>query len=414
MLDPLGRREVLETALRLNKEEGVTIVAITHFMEEAVDADRVIVMDAGRIALQGTPHEVFGQADRLRELQMDVPQVTQLAAILNKETDGFPKDILTTDEFISAVRQRLPKLNGQLVPSPMQTEARPSTEPIIQIKDLTYYYMYSTPLQVKAVEDVNIDVYRGEILGIIGHTGSGKSTIIQHFNALLQPHEGSATIFGQDVNESGVDFRAIRSRIGLVFQQPEAQLFEHYVGDDIAYGPRNLKLSREEVRTRVKRAMESVGLGFEEFKDRITFGLSGGQMRRVALAGVLALQPEVLVLDEPTVGLDPQGRNQLLEHILKLHREENITLVLVSHNMEELARLCDRICVISDGRVVMIGTPTEVFGKPEMLRELGLGVPAVTDIVDQLRQAGIINNGSIALTVEQATEILGRVLNEPV
>ena len=159
-------------------------------------------------------------------------------------------------------------------------------------------------------------------MGIIGHTGSGKSTAIQHFNALLRPHTGSVTVLGHRLSDSEVDVRAIRRQVGLVFQFPEAQLFERYVGDDIAYGPRNLKLSREEVRARVRRAMESVGLGFEEFKDRLTFALSGGQRRRVALAGVLALEPKVLVLDEPTAGLDPQGRHQLLDHILGLHREQ--------------------------------------------------------------------------------------------
>jgi energy-coupling factor transport system ATP-binding protein len=404
MLDPLGRREVLETAYRLNKQEGVTIIAITHYMEEAVKADRLIVMVDGEIVLQGTPHRVFSQIERLRELKIDVPQITQLAASLNESDNTFPKDVLSVDEFVAAVQQRVPPLNGQALPVPTKHKPPPSGDPIIQISDLTYYYMYETPLQVKAVEKVNMEVRQGEILGIIGHTGSGKSTIIQHFNALLQPHEGSVTIFGQDVSDNSVDFKNIRRRIGLVFQQPEAQLFEHYVGDDIAYGPRNLKLPREEVRARVKWAMELVGLGFEEFKDRITFGLSGGQMRRVALAGVLALEPEVLVLDEPTAGLDPQGRKQLLDHILGL----------VSHNMEELARVCDRICVISDGQIVMVGSPTEVFSQPQMLQDLGLGVPAVTEAIDQLQDAGIIDKTKIALTVTQAVEVLEAVLYESV
>jgi energy-coupling factor transporter ATPase len=458
MLDPLGRREVLDIARRLNREEGITLIAITHFMEEAVKADRLVVLAEGRIALQGTPREVFGQAERLRELQIDVPQVTQLAMALHERVGDFPKDILTVEEFVATVRQReltgVPRpynqpqksqLAAQISPSrevsdprtpitdqaghrpvgaknqPKQaSSASPVTvEPIIQVKDLTHYYMRGTPLQIKAVSGVNLELYAGEILGIIGHTGSGKSTVIQHFNALLRPHAGQVIIFGQDVGQNKVDVKSIRASVGLVFQQPEAQLFEHYVGDDIAYGPRNLKLSREEVRARVKRAMASVGLGFEDFKDRLTFGLSGGQMRRVALAGVLALEPKVLVLDEPTSGLDPQGRHQLLEHILKLHQEQELTLVLVSHNMEELARVCDRICVISEGQVVMTGAPGEVFGQPQTLRELGLGVPPVTDVVEQLRQAGILDAGIIGesdtvLTVEQATEILKKVLNESI
>ncbi|XP_037773151.1 energy-coupling factor transporter ATP-binding protein EcfA2-like [Penaeus monodon] len=264
--------------------------------------------------------------------------------------------------------------------------------------------MHNTPLEVQAISNVSLDVRQGEILGVIGHTGSGKSTIIQHLNALLRPHEGHALIFGNDTANPKTDVLAIRRRVGLVFQQPEAQLFEQYVGDDIAYGPRNLKLDKSTVRERVRKAMAAVGLGFDEFKDRITFSLSGGQMRRVAVAGVLALEPEVLVLDEPTAGLDPQGRIQLIDHILKLHREEGMTLVIISHNMEELAQLCHRICVIENGTVAMIETPDVIFGQPEKLREMGLGIPPVTDAVYQL--LGDAGSKNSALTVDQAAELL--------
>lgn len=269
-------------------------------------------------------------------------------------------------------------------------------------------------MEVKAIANVSLHVNRGEIMGIIGHTGSGKSTIIQHFNALLRPHEGRLLIFGQDSNAPELDAMSIRRRIGFVFQQSEAQLFEHYVGDDIAFGPRNLKLSRQEVRAKVQKAMAAVGLDFEEFKDRITFGLSGGQMRRVAIAGVLALEPEVLVLDEPTAGLDPQGRQQLLATFLKLHREDEMTLIFVSHNMEEMALFCDRICVIHNGQVDMIGTPAEIFGRADHLRQIGLGVPPVTDALDQLKQAGIIASDGPVLTISQAVALMEQVLNERV
>jgi energy-coupling factor transport system ATP-binding protein len=274
--------------------------------------------------------------------------------------------------------------------------------------------MRGTPLEVKAISNISLHVNRGEILGIIGHTGSGKSTIIQHFNALLRPHEGRLLIFGQDSNSPALDTLNVRRRVGFVFQQSEAQLFEHYVGDDIAYGPRNLKLSRQEVRAKVQKAMAAVGLGFEEFKDRITFGLSGGQMRRVAVAGVLALEPEVLVLDEPTAGLDPQGRQQLLATFLNLHNEEGITLILVSHNMEEMAHFCDRLCVIHEGQVDMIGTPAEVFGRSDHLHEIGLGVPPVTAALNRLKQAGLIQLDTPVLTVSQAVAVMEQVLNERV
>ncbi len=410
LLDPLGRREVLEVAHRLNKEEGVTVVAITHHMEEAVEADRILVMEAGRIVLQGTPREIFGQAGRLRELQMDVPQVTQLALALSQRASGFPHDLFTVSELVSAVEQRATNRDGSTVEPTSVAEAASHGEAVIAIKGLGHFYMRGTPLEVKAIEGVNIEVFAGEVLGVIGHTGSGKSTIIQHFNGLMRPHEGEVTIFGENMRSASPDVKTIRRRVGLVFQQPEAQLFEHYVGDDVAYGPRNLKLSREEVRERVRRAMEAVGLGFEEYKDRLTFALSGGQMRRVALAGVLALEPEVLVLDEPTSGLDPRGREQLFEKILALHQERGLTLVIISHNMEELARVCNRVCVISGGKVVMTGTPSEVFGRAQFLHEMGLGVPGVTDVVSKLQGQGVIREAGVALTVPQAAEMLAKVL----
>ncbi|MGQ0602991.1 MAG: ABC transporter ATP-binding protein, partial [Anaerolineales bacterium] len=408
MLDPLGRREVLEVAHRLNRDEGVTVVAITHNMEEAVEADRVIVLESGRIALKGTPRQVFRQVSRLRELQMDVPQVTQLAARL-----GFDETPLTVEEFVTAARQTTP------IPQPSPPRGAGSATPptqsgkgagglgdeaVIRADSLTHFYMRGTPLEVKAIEGVEVEVRRGEALGIIGHTGSGKSTIVQHFNALMRPHSGRVTAFGQEVTDRS-DARELRRRVGLVFQSPEAQLFEQYAGDDVAYGPRNMKLPKEEVRERVRRAMEAVGLPFEEFKDRITFSLSGGQMRRLALAGVLALEPEILVLDEPTAGLDPRGREQLWQMILQLREQRGLTLVVISHNMEDLARVCDRLAVVADGKIVMTGTPREVFANAEQLRAMGLGVPGVTEAFAQLwPEIGPV------LTVDEGLKILaGRI-----
>lgn len=269
--------------------------------------------------------------------------------------------------------------------------------------------MRDTPLEVQAVSDINLTVRRGEVLGVLGHTGSGKSTAIQHLNALLRPHAGSVIVFGQDTAAPNVDVRAIRRRVGLVFQLPEAQLFEQYVGDDIAYGPRKLNLDRAEVRARVQRAMEAVGLGFEEFKDRLTFRLSGGQMRRVALAGVLALEPEVLVLDEPTAGLDPQARRQLMQHILAL-AERGITLVIISHNMEEMAEICDRLVVIADGRTAMQGTPAEIFSRVAALRALGLDAPDVTQVAAALAEAGLLPPDLPVYTLAQAVEAISHVL----
>jgi energy-coupling factor transport system ATP-binding protein len=417
MLDPLGRKEVLEVAQRLNKQEGVTIIAITHFMSEAVHADRLIVMDEGRIAMEGTPHEIFAQVEQLEALQLGVPQITQVAQALHRRMPAFPPDILTVGEFVDAFATHVGPARPSSSPANGDGSATAETSDpgaqttVIELRDVGYNYMHDTPLEVKAIEDVNMAIYEGEVVGVIGHTGSGKSTIIQHFNALLRPHEGVVTVFGQDTTASTTDVREVRRRVGLVFQQPEAQLFERYVGDDVAFGPRNLNLSKEEVRERVRRAMERVGLGFEEYKDRMTFSLSGGQMRRVALAGVLALEPEVLVLDEPTSGLDPQGRRQLMGQILDLHAQ-GTTLTIISHNMEELAEMCDRLYVIADGATYMHGSVDEVFAHRDELRKMGLDAPGVTNALDALADAGLIDREQTAVyTVAGAIELLGGLVD---
>ncbi len=430
MLDPLGRREVLAVAHRLNREKGVTVVAITHFMHEAVDADRVVVMAEGRVALQGPPRQVFTQAERLRSLRLDLPQAARVAQALAKRLPGFPADLLRVEELVEEVARRAapgrpapasaPASDSASAPvsapgyaSAAAAGAAPTAEPpgeeVIAVHDLAHYYMRGTPLEVKALHDIDVSVRRGEVIGIIGHTGSGKSTAIQHFNGLLRPDEGSVVVLGHDLGRPEADVRAIRRRVGLVFQFPEAQLFERYVGDDVAFGPRKQGLDRDTVRARVAAAMEAVGLGFAEFKDRHTFSLSGGQMRRVALAGVLALEPEVLVLDEPTAGLDPRGRRVLWERILALH-DGGVTLVLISHNMEELAELCDRLYVIAGGRTVMEGAAAAVFGRAAELQAQGLDVPDVSKAVQQLAARGALPPGAAAYTVEQAVELLAGAL----
>ena len=321
---------------------------------------------------------------------------------------GFPAGLLNAQELADAIRSRC---GGNCPPArtTLRPPALPASEPpIIEVQNLTHFYMRGTPLEVQALYDVNLRVQPGEIVGVIGHTGSGKSTAIQHMNGLLRPHGGRVTIFGANLSDPKVDLRSIRRRVGLVFQFPEAQLFEQYVGDDVAFGPRKLGLSREEVRERVRAAMEAMDLGFSEFKDRMTFALSGGQRRRVALAGVLALQPQVLVLDEPTAGLDPQGRRNLLRNIISLH-EAGVTLVLVSHNMEELAEVCDRIYVIAHGRTVMDGTPAEVFGDAAPLRALGLDVPDITALAEILEQEGLLAAGTIT-TIPEAVEAIVELL----
>lgn len=414
MLDPLGRREVLEVAHRLNREQGVTIVAITHFMREALDADRIVVLSEGQVVMDGTPRAIFTQGERLRALHLDVPHITQLANALSARVPGFPAGLLSTAEIVAAVKQRLPALGARSVPAPAPEpesgNPQAAANPLIEVEGLTHFYMRGTPLEVQALFDVTLRVEQGEVVGIIGHTGSGKSTAIQHLNGLLRPHGGRVVILGQDLSDPKTELRALRRRVGLVFQFPESQLFEQYVGDDIAFGPLKLGLSLDEARQRVRRAMEAVGLDFAAFKDRQTYALSGGQRRRVALAGVLALEPEVLVLDEPTAGLDPQGRRLLLGNILDYHRK-GTTLVIVSHNMEELAEVCDRIYVLAHGRTVMEGGPAALFGDAPSLRALGLDVPDITALADALEQEGLLP-ASTLYTLDQAADALTALLTE--
>lgn len=405
MLDPQGRRDVLEIAHRLNREQGVTVIAITHFMHEALDASRMIVMQEGEIALQGTPRQLFAQGDQLRALHLDVPHGCQIANALHARFPRFPADLLTTEEVVEAVRQQVTVLPAQLEGEQAPTAGVPAYhaqngDSVISVTHLTHTYMRGTPLAVQALFDVNMQVQKGEIVGVIGHTGSGKSTAIQHLNGLLLPHSGTVVVLGMDVTAPTTDLRTLRRRAGLVFQFPEAQLFEQYVGDDVAFGPRQMNLSAEEVRARVRRAMGRMGLGFEEFKDRMTLGLSGGQRRRVALAGVLALEPEVLILDEPTAGLDPQARRQLMAEILQLH-DAGATLVIVSHNMEELAEVCDRILVLAHGRTLLEGTPRTVFADRSVLRAQGLDVPESTEIVARLAEEGVLPP-TAAINAEEA------------
>lgn len=286
-----------------------------------------------------------------------------------------------------------------------------SEQPFIQVADLHHTYLRGTPLEVIALRGVSIQVYKGESLGIIGRTGSGKSTLVQHLNGLIRPREpGRVRVDGQDLGDRSIDIRPIRRKVGLVFQQPEQQLFERLVGDDIAFGLKKAGMARAERRERVRWAMEMVGLEFEAFKDRFTFSLSGGEMRKVALAGVLALQPEVLILDESTSGLDPRSRKELFGQLLAMRRDLGLTLVFVSPSMEDMAELVERLYVMDEGRVVMSGSTQEIFAQRERLREHGLGVPQITEVAHELIAQGIAVE-NVPLTVAEGVEEIWKILS---
>lgn len=267
-------------------------------------------------------------------------------------------------------------------------------ESIIRVDNLTHTYGVGTPFQRSAVEGLSLDIRRGEFLGIIGHTGSGKSTLIQHLNGLLKPSSGTIYLDGTDIWAEPKKIRSVRFRVGLVFQYPEYQLFEDTVRKDIAFGPKNMGLDTAEVERRVLAALSAVGLD-ESVLDKSPFALSGGQKRRVAIAGVMAMEPEVLILDEPTAGLDPRGRESILQMLREYHEKRGSTVVLVSHSMEEIARNAQRIIVLSGGGVCMEGTPAEVFARADELEAVGLDVPQSTKIAAALRRRGMAVEGAI-------------------
>ena len=280
---------------------------------------------------------------------------------------------------------------------------------LIAVEALWHTYMAGTPFEQTALRGVSIEVGAGEAVGIAGQTGSGKSTLIQYLNGLLRPAHGRVRVGGHDLGRRDVDVDAVRRLVGVVFQDPEDQVFEPLVGDDVAYGPRQLGLTGEALRERVRWAMEAVGLSFEGFKDRYTFTLSGGELRRAALAGVLGLRPRVLVLDEPTSGLDPAGRDEVRARLAALRDRDGVTLVVVSHDMDELARLCDRMYVLHDGRVVAEGTPRAVFAGADALRPYGLLPPDAAAVCRRLRARGLPVPAD-PLSVDEAGDAIAALL----
>lgn len=273
----------------------------------------------------------------------------------------------------------------------------------IKIKNLNHIYNANTPFESKALDNINLEIEDGDFVGLIGHTGSGKSTLIQHLNGLLKPDSGSIEVCGIDITDKRVSLKDIRQKVGLVFQYPEHQLFEETIYKDIAFGPNNLGLDENEIEIRVKEAMELVGLDFLDMKDRSPFDLSGGQKRRVAIAGVLAMKPEILILDEPTAGLDPKGREEILGQIQQLYVKNNMTIVLVSHSMEDIAKLVKKIIVMHKGQLKLYDTPIEIFKRVEELESFGLGIPQITRFMHELKKRGKDVNTDI-FTVDGAKE----------
>ncbi|MCB2313333.1 energy-coupling factor transporter ATPase [Clostridium tagluense] len=279
----------------------------------------------------------------------------------------------------------------------------------IKIENLTHVYMPNTPFEKKAIDDVSLEIKQGEFVALIGHTGSGKSTLIQHINGLLKPTSGSLLIDDIDITMKKMKLTNIRKKVGLVFQYPEYQLFEETIEKDIAFGPKNLGLDNDEINKRVQRAMKIVGLDYEEYKDKSPFEISGGQKRRVAIAGVVAMEPKILILDEPTAGLDPKGRDDILSKIVELYKQNDMTIILVSHSMEDVAKVANRIIVMDSGKCILDGTPEKIFKEIEILESVGLAVPQVTYLIRELRNKGF-NISEDIFTLEKAKQELLKIL----
>lgn len=440
MLDPRGRKGLMK-ACRALHDRGMTIVMITHFMEEAAEADRVAVFQAGRVAMLGTPEEILTRADELAQLNLDMPASCCLGMALRAK--GVPVHAQVREaDMVAEIAQAYAERSGAgtagqssasdsrvLDNASSATDGTAVSEPVIEISHLSHSYSLSArerrrwrkrsatagksnkqalwgndPSSPWALRDVSLTVRRGEFLGLAGHTGSGKSTLVQHLNGLIRPQEGFVRALGLDLSNKK-DAAAVKAKAGVVFQYPERQLFAETVAQDVAFGPHNLGLPQDEVDRRVESSLSRVGLDLSTVGDKSPFELSGGQQRRVAFAGVLAMEPEVLVLDEPMAGLDPAARRDFLELIDRLHRD-GLTVVMVSHSMDDLANCCDRIVVMNEGAVFAEGTPAQVFAHADELKSIGLGVPAAQRMALALAKAGVPLRFDGLYTVESLADEL--------
>ena len=473
MLDPSGRKEVLESVLELKRKKGISIILITHYMEEAVDADRILLMDSGKLVMDGSPREVFQNVERLREYRMDVPLITELAHKLQKK--GFPieKTILKKEELEEELF-KLDKegfvLKEELSPEKLSTEilSKEGDNPfskernielekiesrgeevsaqnenaalsdyIVEVNHLSAIFQEGTAMESFALKDLSMKIRRGSLTAVIGHTGSGKSTLVQHLNGLIKAKsgeifvsfrenpplvksgksflffKGKKTIIEKDgklsLSEEGFDYRALRFKVGLVFQYPEYQLFEETVLADVMFGPLNQGKSREDAEALAKNALASLGIG-EELYGKSPFELSGGQKRKVAIAGVLAMGPELLILDEPTAGLDPAGRDELFEEIAGLRKNYAMTILLVSHSMDDVARYANEVLVLHQGELKLEGTVENVFSKKEELEGMGLGLPQIRALLFDLKRNGL--DIQLGNTVDEAVSALSHYFLE--
>ena len=407
MLDPRGRKEVIETIKKLNKEKGITIVLITHYMEEVIDADRLIIMEKGKVVLDDIPLNVFKNVEKIKELKLDVPEAMEIIYNLNKKGHNIPLDSLS----IENLAKKLINIGfNKSIYENIENNIEQEQEEKIKLKDIKYIYSPKTVFEKIALDNINLTINKGDFLGIIGHTGSGKSTLIQIFNALIKPSFGQVYINREEIYSNNKPLKDIRQKVGVVFQYPEYQLFEETVYKDVAFAPINMGLSKEEVDKRVKEALNIVFID-ESYYNKSPFELSGGEKRRVAIAGILAMNPEVLIFDELTAGLDPYGREEILSQIKYMQQKLDTTIVLVSHSMDDVSKTCNKVFVLNNGNMALNGMVTKVFENGKMLESIGLDIPKCSKLFHILNENGFNFNTNI-FTIDKCVDILNKTLNK--
>lgn len=414
MLDPKGRKEVMEALQRLNQEQEMTVILITHDMEEAALASRVILLADGQVRFDGTPEKFFGADVLLAEMGMEAPFSYRVRKLI--DSDVFVEKVgdAREDEATTGKRKNLSEYDksgreweasSELVNKKKNEKAEAETDEknqaLLSLQHVSYIYSPGTAYEKVALDDVSLSLGKGEIVGLAGHTGSGKSTMIQLLNGLLKPTGGTVTFEGKDIHAKGYSGNYLRSRVGMVFQYPEHQMICDTVWEDVAFGPGKQGLTGEACKTRVEEALRFVDLP-EKYYQASPLQLSGGQKRRVAIAGVLAMHPEYIILDEPAAGLDAEGKREIFDRIRRMSREQGIGVLLVSHSMEDLAEYADRIIVLDDGKKILDDRPAEVFAERETLETCGLDVPEAVKFADRLRAEGY----AIPQTVIREEELL--------
>lgn len=414
MLDPKGRKEVMEALQRLNQEQEMTVILITHDMEEAALASRVILLADGQMRFDGRPEKFFGADALLAEMGMEAPLSYRVRKLI--DSDVFEKKIgdARVEEATIDKREKVAEYDktgreweasSELVDKKKNKKAEAETDEknqdLLSLQHVSYIYSPGTAYEKVALDDVNLSLGKGEIVGLAGHTGSGKSTMIQLLNGLLKPTSGTVTFEGKDIHAKGYSGNYLRSKVGMVFQYPEHQMICDTVWEDVAFGPGKQGLTGEACETRVEEALRFVDLP-EKYYQASPLQLSGGQKRRVAIAGVLAMHPEYIILDEPAAGLDAAGKREIFDRIRRMSREQGIGVLLVSHSMEDLAEYADRIIVLDDGKKILDDRPAQVFAERETLETCGLDVPEAVKFADRLRAEGY----AIPQTVIREEELL--------